>query len=116
MKIIKVTAKQTFEVVEITGQPSLQLMRDLIGGHIEHVLPKRLPGPYCMIVDEEGRLKGLPINWYASLLYETDIHGTPIVGDILLMKDAWIDGECDIVGLNDQDVEFLMTGKVTVHG
>lgn len=90
-----------------SNRPVYKELQQMIGGSIEHVLPKRLPHPYCMIVDEEGLLKKLPLNPFGSWLYQTDLHGQPIAGDILLMKDARIDGEYDIVGLSDEDTAFL---------
>lgn len=74
---------------------------------IEVVHPKRLPHPYVMIIDESGALKDLPLNPQASVLYETDKHGWPIMGTALLMKEAMTDEGPDIVSLNEGDVESL---------
>lgn len=74
---------------------------------IEVVHPKRLPHPYVMIIDESGALKELPLNPLASVLYETDKHGWPIMGTALLMKEAMTDEGPDIVSLNEGDVESL---------
>ena len=61
-----------------------------------------------MIVDEEGRLKDRQIlNLVGSVLYGTPEHGQPIVGDIVIMKDGYDNGEPDIVGLSDEDVTHL---------
>lgn len=38
-----------------------------------------------MVVDEEGLLKGLPLNKLASFLYGTHKHGRPIVGNAYLV-------------------------------
>ncbi len=79
----------------------------VVGGHIEHVNPQRLDDPYCMIVNEEGRLLGLSVNPIGSYFYKTDEHCQPIVGDIVIMKNGFTDGEPDIVGLDDADIEEL---------
>ena len=71
---------------------------------IEHVLPKGLKSPYCMLVNEEGLLKDLPFNLIGSLLYQTPIHGNVVVGNIIIMKDGIVDGEPDIIGLDDDDI------------
>lgn len=42
-----------------------------------------------MIVNEEGLLKDLPLNRAGSLLYGTQFHGSPIVGDIVIMAEKW---------------------------
>ena len=84
-------------------EPLYKTIGVAVGGHIEHVKPRRLEQPYCMIVNEEGLLDRLPYNEVASYLYETDIHGQPIVGDVVIMKDGRRDGERDIIGLDDED-------------
>ena len=38
-----------------------------------------------MLVDEDGHLHQRKMNLVGSWLYETDIHGVPIVGDILIV-------------------------------
>ena len=65
----------------------------------------RLARPLCMIVNEEGRLLDLPLNHIGSFFYGTDQHGEPIVGNIVVMKDGYRNGEPDIVGLDDSEVE-----------
>lgn len=78
-----------------------------VGGWFEIVHPKNLEAPYCMMVNEEGLLKRLPLNNIASSLYNTQLHGQPIVGVAVIMKDGYVDGEPDIVGLDDDDIEKL---------
>ena len=68
--------------------------------------------PMMFLADEEGHLKKLPLNQLGSYFYDTERHGWPIVGDIIL---AVPDGEY-ILGLEDaeamkiqllNDFEFL---------
>ena len=73
----------------------------------DSVKPARLRHPYCMIVNEEGRLLDLPLNYVGSYFYGTDQHGEPIVGNIVIMKDGYRGGEPDIVGLNDVEAEQI---------
>lgn len=75
-----------------------------VGGYIEHVLPKHLERPYCLICNEEGLLKELPVNPIASWLYGIQEHGQPIVGTVVLMKDE----AQDIVGLSGEDMDKLV--------
>ena len=67
----------------------------------------RLARPLCMIVNEEGRLLDLPLNHIGSFFYGTDQHGEPIVGNIVVMKDGYRNGEPDIVGLDDVEAEQI---------
>jgi len=72
----------------------------------------RLPRPYVMVVDESGLYHDLGLNPVGCMLYQTDLHGCPIVGDVLFLKDVMtLEGpdygfldECDVAEL----AAFLM--------
>lgn len=104
MKGIVVTTDLEIRIEEFSD-PLYKTVGSAVGGYIEHVKPARLRHPYCMIVNEEGRLLDLPLNHIGSFFYGTDQHGEPIVGNIVVMKDGFRDGEPDIVGLDDSEVE-----------
>lgn len=106
MKGIVITPDNEISVRDF-GDPLHLSLGDAVGGYIEHVHPILLPDPYCMIVDDEGLLKELPYNPVGGFLYGTQMHGSPIVGTIVIMKDGFRDGERDIVGLDDDDVKFM---------
>ena len=74
----------------------------------EFVHPKRLPRPYVMVVDESGLYHDLKINVVGSYLYQMDVHGCPIVGDILFMKNVMTSSGPDVAFLNDDDVAVLI--------
>lgn len=106
MKGIVVTTDLEIRIEEFSD-PLYKTVGSAVGGYIEHVKPARLRHPYCMIVNEEGRLLDLPLNYVGSYFYGTDQHGEPIVGNIVIMKDGYRGGEPDIVGLNDVEVEQI---------
>ena len=106
MKGIVVTTDLEIRIEEFSD-PLYKTVGSAVGGYIEHVKPARLRHPYCMIVNEEGRLLDLPLNYVGSYFYGTDQHGEPIVGNIVLMKDGYRGGEPDIVGLNDVEAEQI---------
>ena len=58
-----------------------------------------------MIVNDEGLRKKLPLNRAGSLLYGTQFHGSPIVGDIVIMADGWTPEGRDIVGITEELAE-----------
>ena len=58
-------------------------------------------------------LKNLPINVMGSLWYGTLDHGQPIVGNIVVMKLGYRDGEPDIIGLEDSEIDEIKS-MVTV--
>ena len=64
-----------------------ELKKAIGGGYIEIV--KTRDGR-IMVLDEEGKLKGFPINRVATALY---LYGAqdPIVGDVLVCEDQLID-------------------------
>ena len=76
---------------------------EVVGGRIEFVRPRRLGRPYCMIVNEEFLLQGLPINSVGCYLYGTDTHGHPICGNIIIMKEH---GE-NIIDLDQDEIKDI---------
>lgn len=50
------------------GEPLLDNLQKEVGGCIEVVHPKYLPEGLCMVIDDEGLLKGYAINSIASVL------------------------------------------------
>lgn len=106
MKGIVVTTDLEIRIEEFSD-PLYKTVGSAVGGYIEHVKPARLRHPYCMIINEEGRLLDLPLNYVGSYFYGTDQHGEPIVGNIVIMKDGYRGGEPDIVGLNDVEAEQI---------
>ena len=49
------------------GEPLLDNLQKEVGGYIEVVHPRYLPEGLCMVVDDEGLLKGSPVNNIASI-------------------------------------------------
>lgn len=76
-------------------------LRKVVGGDIERVKPMYLSGSLVMAVNEEGRLLNLPFNVFASLLYGTQFHGIPIVGDVAILDEDYRDEGLDFTGLSD---------------
>ena len=99
--LIKATDEIGYALI---GDDTLHGMQQLVGGYIEIVRPAYLRRPYVMIVDEEGMLKGLPINNTGSLLYNG-----PIVGDVLILKEGFNeDGEPDLLSLDMDEAHSLL--------
>lgn len=102
MKGLIITTSGIIRTKDFTA-PAYKSVGEAVGGYIEIVRPKRLNPPYCMVVNEEGLLLDLPLNLYGSYLYCTELHGNPIVGDIVILKEGWIHGERDFDGLSDEE-------------
>ena len=74
-----------------------RLYREL---HVPHVQTAKTG--LCMIVDEDGIRKNLPLNVAGSWLYETDKHHAPILGNILIVGECrQQDGCTDLCGIPD---------------
>lgn len=74
MKAIRIPVEGKAEIIEIENE--LEALQRAVGGYIETVT---IAEDCCLIVDEEGLLKGKPINHLASRL------GRPLVGDVLVV-------------------------------
>ena len=111
MRGIVITTKYEIRVQEFS-EPAYKSIGEAVGGWIEVVRPVRLGRPYCMVVNEEGLLRNLPMNVLGSFLY-----GSPIAGDIVLLREGInSDGEYDLLGLTEQDIEYLCNMVSTVNG
>lgn len=85
------------------GEPLLDSLQKEVGGYIEVVHPKYLPAGLCIVVDDSGLVKESPINRAASAIYGTLEHGHPIVGDAVILRENFVNGERDFVSLTDDD-------------
>lgn len=90
------------------AEPLHKSVGEVIGGWIEIVRPRGLTQPFCMIVNETGLQRELPLNIIGSFWYGTHMHGAPIVGNIVVMKEGIRNGEQDLVGLTDQEAAAIM--------
>lgn len=127
MKIIRISTENeisTHEFPEGDYFNQNKTLRELIGPKCElyeHVMPNRLYSRLggsnkvgrergscvSMLIDEEGLYHDLKINMIGSFLYETDRHGHPIVGNILIVGEAWESDGVDFCGMSEQQYELL---------
>lgn len=111
MKGLVITTDETMYVKEF-GDPLDKTVGEVVGGGIEKVSLHGLPQPYCVLVNDEGLRLDLPLNAMGSVWYGTLVHGSPIVGNIVVMKLGFENGERDIIGLDDDDIAKI---KLMVH-
>ena len=79
--LIKVNGEIT--VIEVDSVGALKKMQDLVGGLIEIV---KVSEGRVLIINEEGKIHGLPVNNVASMIFDSDTDY--IVGDVLLTDYA----------------------------
>ena len=89
--------------IEVVDGFLLQALQDAVGGFFEIVQPMYLEYPYVIVCDDEGILKHKKLNTIASHFY-----GSGMVGDVVIMKEGFRDGEPDIVGLDDDETQYIM--------
>ena len=119
MKTIKISTNNEVSVIEVDFN-DFRSIKNAIGGYFETVKTQKMwdyfKRPMMFLADEEGHLKKLPLNQLGSYFYDTERHGWPIAGDIILAVPF---GEY-IIGIDDvevlklkllKDFKFLKEGK-----
>jgi len=106
MKALKITTDNEISVIELEP-PHHRSLNEALDGRVEVVHPRGLKPPYSMLVDEIGCMKSKPLNTVGCVLYDTFIHGEPIVGDIVITREEDGPDGRDLAGLNDRDIELL---------
>ena len=74
---------------------------------IEIVRPNRLEKGFIMLVDEEGLLKSNFVNLAASWMYETDKHGSPIAGKVMIVKEVMGPDGPEFAGMTDEEATMI---------
>ena len=113
MKGIVVTTDNHLKVQEFAA-PLYKSVGAAVDGWIEIVRPGGLKKPFVMIVNEEGLIKELPVNVVGSIMYGTPVHGSPIVGNIVIMKEGWTSEGKDLIGLTDEEAAQITNELVAM--
>lgn len=81
----------------LDGPPGLERLQELVGGYIEAVpgLTKREDTPCVAFVNEEGILKGLPLNTLASEIWAA---AAPQMATSLVGTMVVIEGDEELLG------------------
>ena len=95
LKGILVKSNGDYQVIDY--EDSLDTLQRIVDGYIEYV---NIDDGICMIVNEEGLLRGLDYNEIGSMFYR----GPLIVGDILIVGTK--NGEN--ISLSDNQIEMLL--------
>lgn len=88
MKTVKITTDNKISIIDVDFNDFRSIQKAIGDGSFETVKTRKMwdyfKHPIMLICDEEGHCKGLPINRFGSWLYDTEKHGWPIAGDIIL--------------------------------
>ena len=105
MTVLFSAPEKKLERRQVSDGDSLHDLQRLVDGWIE-IAPTVLPWPFRMVVNDEGLLRDLPVNPLASALYPGD---TPICGNAVIMAEGIVNGEPDLVGLTDHQLDKLLS-------
>ena len=85
MEKIKVnTDKNEFKIIKRSkDEPTLEQAQKFVGGMVQGIT---FPNGAYLIINEEGRLKNLPLNPEATLLWRMHFDHNDIVGPAILIK------------------------------
>lgn len=127
MKIIRITTDNEISAHDFPegdyGEQN-RALKELIGPRCklyEHVMPRRLytelggsnkicrePGRCVgMLVDEEGSYNDVGCNIAGSYLYESDKHGCPILGNVLIVGETYGNDGIDFCGISEGQFAIL---------
>lgn len=118
MYALKLKTDGEISVIEVPADKDWRWYSRQIGCDlIQIVHPMGLESPRVVICDEEGLLKERPmINFLASWLYETQTHGQPIVGDVLIMEEYDTADGGDLGGMSREDADELSENLLSQFG
>ena len=94
MKTLKITTDNKISIIDLDFDH--RSLREEVGGYFETLKTQKLWDYF-----KAGLIKELPANLLGCYFYDTDKHGFPIVGDVIL--GLMIGPE--IIGLGDRDAE-----------
>ena len=111
MNGILITTDDEMSVVAIDESRVCDSLASIIGNgcrFIEIVHPMALERPLVMVVDEEGLCKTSPVlNYVGSMLYGSHIHGSAIVGNIVILQEEMTEEGAELVGMNSFQLAWV---------
>lgn len=111
MKTVKVDTNGVAGILDVSENP-YQDLNQWLNDWPEHVVPRQLPKPFCMMVAESGCLRKLEPNFTGIVLY-----GGIIVGDVYFLKDIWDNEGCySVAPLTDEEAEGLFSYLQKLRG
>jgi len=103
---IKLTAEGNASIIDLTADSNeLLTLQMAVGGYIE---AKTLESGYTLIMNEEGKLNGLPINERATEIWLANFPNFPdvILGDVVIA--GGYDDEGEQLGLDSDYANRLL--------
>ena len=99
--------------LHLTGSlPSWSEMRKLVGGHIEIARIDHIATDLILLVNEEGKVRGLPLNPVATACL-ADFDG--IAGPAVVCRDGIVDSESDCLHLSEEMARHLHAQLMDIY-
>jgi hypothetical protein len=114
--IVIPTLGRPYVIEYLEVEPLYREVGETVGGWLE-TIPIELHMPVeglMMVGNEEARLKDLPYNPLASFLYGAFVHGSPVHGNVVILKRGYRNGELDIVGLEEQELQRTLSKLIAL--
>ena len=116
MRTIVLKPGEQGEIVDLPDDMESQVMKlqEIVGGWIEHVA---LPHNHNGFINEEGKLKGLPWNHFATELRRLAHRLSPsetIVGPVVIVGP--VDSNGDHSSVTDEFIEYLKRLRMVKNG
>lgn len=111
-KTVKITTDNKISIVDIPWTAEAkekEICADCVETVKTQIMYNLFHDTVVMIVDESGIINGRPFNLAGSLLYGTQYHGAPIVGDILFGLQS---GPEILPPENPEDIMRLLMMKI----
>ena len=104
MKGIVVTTDGKITVTKFSDFPETLSgdIEGVIGGFYEIVRPRNLKRGHTMLVNADGFYLNLEPNPLAGSVY-----GATIVGNVIFLKEGFLDGDIDFVPFSDEELQEL---------
>ena len=94
MKTLKISTDNEISIIDVDFDDFRSIQKAL-EGHFETVHTAKMSnyfqGPVIMLADEDGYFKKLLLNRFGSWMYDTQRHGSPILGNVILAEARYED-------------------------
>lgn len=101
MKGILITTDSEISIKDFSDPLYISLGEE-VDGYIEVVHPRGLP--FVMVVNDEGLYRDFKFNPIASYFYGTHAHESPILGNVVILKEGYTDDGYDFVPMDDAEI------------
>jgi hypothetical protein len=91
MEISAKDIRPEFKIItDVKDEPDLKAAQEFVGGYVEGI---SFPNGDYLIINEEGKLIGLPINEEATLLWKDTFDNN----DYITGRDDWVAGNAILI-------------------